>query len=255
MACKEGCSTLGALVDRIAGLLNDADAQCPNVRWSRDSLISHINEGLCRVQALRPDAFSTTSEIVLKPGALQTLPPVFVSLSSVESSVKADGSETPVQQVDDRFSKIFAKKRCLTRDRRCEDPRANAGQDPCASYAVKSFVKNPLDEKTFRVEPPVPPGCSPRVVVTAVKRPPRYCAADEGKCLEVDCEYEAAIVEWVLYRAFGIDTESAVATRISMEHLKSFNTLMATDYLMEQRYGSGFYRGQEGTGDPQFRSR
>lgn len=254
MTCQGGCSTIGELVDRVAGLLNDADAACPNTRWPRPTLVSYLNEALCRIQAQRPDAFAITTEIVLKPGALQYLPPAYVSLSSIEASIKADGTETPVQQVDDRFSKIFSKKPCLSRDMRCENPGV-AASDPCAAYSVKSFVKNPLDEKTFRVEPPVPAGCAPRVTITAIRRPTKYCVADVEKCLDIDCEYEAAIIEWVLYRAMSMDTESTVASKVALEHRNAFELLMRTDYAQEQRYGSGYYRGQEGTGDPNFRSR
>lgn len=254
MTCASGCSTLGEIVNRISVLLQDADPDGPNTRWSQASIIDYINEALCRVSARRPDAFAKTAEITLKPGALQSLPPAYQSLNSVETSVAPDGSETPVQQVDDRFSKIFAKKKCLSRDRRCENPRT-AAADPCAAYVVKSFVKNPIDEKSFRVEPPVPVGCSPRVVVTVVRKPTQYCASDVDRCLDADCEYEALIVEWALYRAMSIDTESAALARAAAGHLAAFEQMLAGDYLAEQRYGSGYYRGMEGTGDPVFRQR
>lgn len=254
MACANGCSTLGEIVNRVTVLLQDADPDCPNTRWSQASLIDYINEALCRVAARRPDAFSKTTEIALKPGALQTLPPAFASLNSVETSVGADGRETPVQQIDDRFAKIFSGKKCLSRDRRCENPRA-ATADPCAAYTVKSFVKNPIDEKTFRVEPPVPPGCSPKVVATVVRKPTHYCASDLDKCLDAECEFQALIVEWALYRAMSIDTESVSLARAAAAHLASFEQMLAGDYLAEQRYGSGYYRGMEGTGDPVFRQR
>lgn len=256
MSCLDGCSTLGDIVKRITGLLNDADPHAPNTRWSRETLIDYINEGLCRVNARRPDAFADTVQLTLKPGALQQLPMAFASFNAIETSVDAKGNETPVQQVDERFAKIFSKKPCLSRDTRCEDPRAAAQAgllDPCAAYAVKSFTKNAIDERSFRVEPPVPEGCSAVVTATVVRKPPRFCGADASKCLGIPCEFEAAVVEWALYRAYSMDIESAISARMAERHLEAFEIMMKGDYLQEQRYGSGYYRGHEGTGDAEFK--
>jgi len=251
MARSGGCSTVAELVDRASGLLDDNLVDCPNVRYTRPMLIDYLNEAICRLQGLRPDAFTETLEFSLTPGKKQFLPDEFVSLGSVEFSVGADGKETTVSKVDQKWSKIFSKKSCLARDKRC-DPGSKSG-DPCADYAVKSFTKNKFDEAVFYVEPPVPKGCAPQVCATVVKKPQRFCSSDEGSCVGVDCEFDSALVDWIMYRALSGEVESAQARGVAVDYRTAFFNGLAANYLQESRFHSGYYTGHEGDGDKIFR--
>lgn len=253
MACAGGCSTVGEIVTRAANLLNDTNAGQPHIRWPRATLIDYLNEGMGRILARRPDAFAKTFTMTLTPGAVHALPSDYVSLSSIEQSISTAGEETAVNEVDHRFSKIFSKKPCLARDRRCTDKRTSG--NPCDDYRVKSFNKHPIDEKVFTVEPPVPKGCSAEVRVVAIRNPPHFCDGDIDKCLSIDREYEAALTDWVMHRALSMDHESPAAATQAARHEASFDRMMAADYLTEQRYGSGYYRGEEGTKDAGFKNR
>lgn len=253
MSCGSGCSTLGELVARAARVLNDFERGNEHVRWQEAELIDYINEALCRVLARRPDAFAETFDFALQPGRLQRLPGEYLSLSGIELSKGKDG-DTPVSEVDHRFSKIFSKKPCLARDTRC-DNRAAKSADPCADFKITGFAKNPLDEAVFTVDPPVPKGCAPTVTMTAIRKPEKFCGQDGAKCLGIACEYESPVLDFVLWRALSKDHESAPAAAQAKLHFDAFERVVVGDYLMEQRYGSGYYRGQEGQGDPQFRAR
>jgi len=217
MSCDQGCTTVGTILDRVCGLLNDRDPALGNVRWSRADLIGHLNEALCELSAHVPDAFAEVLDIVLKPGAQQKLADKFGGLISIEAHY-ANGEARPVSEANYRYAKIFKKKPCLARNA-C----GGGTGDPCRDYRLKSYVKNPVDDTVFTVEPPVPPGCSITVKATVYGRPSRFCSADEKKCLGIGCEYEAQVVNWILYRAFSVDMESTQSRDNAKLYYELFN--------------------------------
>lgn len=226
MGCDQGCTTVGTVIDRVAGLLNDRDPALGNVRWPRADLIGHLNEALCELSAHRPEAFVEVLDIVLKPGAQQKLSDKLKGLASIEAHYAANGEATAVSEASYRYAKIFKKKPCLARHR-CGDASGN----PCRDYRLKSYTRNPIDDTVFTVDPPVPPGCAITVKATVYARPQRFCSADEKKCLGVGCEFEAQVVNWILYRAFSVDLESTQ----SRENAKLYHELFVRGLELKNR--------------------
>jgi len=61
------------------------------------------------------------------------------------------------------------------------------------------------------------------VKATVYGRPSRFCSADEKKCLGIGCEYEAQVVNWILYRAFSVDMESTQSRDNAKLYYELFN--------------------------------
>jgi hypothetical protein len=229
MACDQGCSTVDTILDRVAGLLNDRDPVVGSVRWPRADLIGYLNEGLCELSAHKPDAFASVVDLVLKPGSLQKLSDKFKGLAAIEAHYSKDG-EKAVSESNYRYAKIFKRKPCLARHR-C----SGASGDPCRDYVLKSYVKNPIDDTAFTVDPPIPAGCAITVKATVYSRPQRFCSADGKKCLGVGCEFEAQLVDWMLYRAFSVDTESTQMREASKMHYELFVRALDRKMRVEDR--------------------
>ena len=251
MACAPGCSTLGDIIERLGADLNDED----HVQWSKAVLIGFINEGLCELHGLRPDAFAATEVITLQAGTQQKLPAGVSSVSQVWSNVSTDAAGhvtdgKPVSSTDINYTNIFRnKKKCLTGGSDCVNPAASV-------YSVDSFIKNPIDDNAFDVSPPVPFGIYPQVRATVIKSPHRHDGTQLRECLGIACNYEAQIITYALYRAYCRDTESQTMMAASERFRKAFYEAIDKDYLQDQRYGSGLYKGQDPKrpyADPNFR--
>jgi hypothetical protein len=241
MACAPGCSSLGDIIERLGADLNDAD----HVQWTRPVLIGFINEALCTIHAHRPDAFSSTEVISLQPGTQQKLPVGVSDLVQVWANVTVDGSGVvtdgkPVSSTDTNYTNIFRNKRkCLVGSNDCVTSAS------ASAYAVSSATKNPVDENSFDVSPPVPQGIYPQVRATVIKNPTRHIGTKLNECLGVACNYEAQVITYALYRAYCRDTESTTMMAASERFRKAFYEAVSADYLQDQRFHSGLFKGQD----------
>lgn len=255
MTCTEGCSTIGQLAERVAGITNDLQF----TRWSKATVIDYLNEGLCTVHGLRPDAFSGPVTLTLQPGALQTVPGEYSALVSVSGNVTTNAGGTTeggsVSEADATFATILKKKPCLSHVvAGCAPVPGAPAQKP---YEVASFTRDATNPRSFTVSPPVPYGQNPQVRATAISAPPRHKVEDFGACSGIrDCKYEASLVSWAVARCFQTDIESQFASTAADRHMKAFYDMFNTLYLQDQRFGSGLYAGQDQNrpnADPNFR--
>jgi hypothetical protein len=60
----------------------------------------------------------------------------------------------------------------------------------------------------------------------------------------------AELYEYALYVLYDLEQESEFAQARSQKHLTAFRAMMQDGYRAESRFGSGFFKGQVGTGDP-----
>lgn len=253
MTCVAGCSTIGTLVERASKILNDREF----VSWTKADLIDYYNAALCEVHGLRADAFADTVTLTLKPGGEQELPPEYSAIDRLVANVTTtpDGllvEGPPLSEADSKLISAFRKKPCL------------AGSDPCdpingrKPYYVKTFTRDLMDETTFNVQPPVPPGQTASVRAVVIRRPTRHTPSAFKACSGIECAFEGALTDYVLMRALETDIESQGSVAAADRHRKNFYDTVNLQYLMAQRRGSGYYLGANQelpAGDKDFRQR
>ncbi|QUN44694.1 hypothetical protein KEH56_36605 [Burkholderia cenocepacia] len=67
-------TTVRSLVDEVSALLNDAEPEFANIRWTRDEVREYAADAALQVATLRPELFEHTETLILSPGERQTLP-------------------------------------------------------------------------------------------------------------------------------------------------------------------------------------
>lgn len=241
MADIEGSFTAAGLVEKVSSLLSDQCEGNTYETWSKKDLTSYLNDALCQILALRPDAFACIEEIPLVTGTRQTLPDGYHSIVSIEEA--DDGSTSGASETTSDILKHYRKPSCVT------------GLSSDGTYTPSSFRRNDMVKTSFYVSPAVPEGANATITATVIKNPATQCA-DSTATLPLGCEYEAQIVDWMMMRALSVEAESSnVSLQLARDYRQGFYLAFNTNYRQAQRVGSGYYLGQEGDGDESFRSR
>jgi hypothetical protein len=226
-------STVDQLLVRAGRLLNDYEEQGRQfVRWPKVSLLDYLNEALAQLVAHRRDAFAVQAVIPLVAGAQQQLPDEYIELVKLDRNMVRGATGTPVpgppiKEQDQRMAAAVRKPDCLGVVARSSSDRP---------YCVRSYSRNPVSPTHFDVSPPVPPDATIEVIATVIRRPRPFTLGDYAKHVGVAPEFEAALVDWVLYRAFMVDTESASSTKMAAAYAASFYNVLDT----QRRDRSGF---------------
>lgn len=145
-------------------------------------------------------------------------------LYSVDAITDAHGNFiAELKEVDDKAAKAFGKQNCLRKT------------DQSRSY---SKVEN--SDNQFTVKPPVSPNETVYARLTCAVLP----KIDENAPLEQSVtDNYAALVDYVLYRLFGTETESVTSQQKSAYHYKQF---MDGIMVKEQIRQAFIRKGQQG---------
>lgn len=240
-----GCTTVKSLVDRAGRILNDSTRDGNSVLWPTSALVDYMNEGLALLQSLRPDSFTRTVTLTLKPGSRQTIPDEYDSLVELLDNANEDGDPIEnggIAETSDKFRNTLQRYGCASTE--CATP------EEIAAYKVSSFSKSGTDLKGFTVSPPVPQGAAPKVLARVVANPPCHdeTGMDEA-CVGVPRKHEAALVDWMLHRSWLTDIESEWSFRSAAAAHDRFYLIVNAARLNEARFGSGYWMGQPGEGD------
>jgi hypothetical protein len=231
------------LISRASKILNDDKPGYENTSWSVECLLDFLNEGLCQLAAYRPTEFVECIELCLVPGAKQQLPPgvsELVTIEGTEDPEVDDGASddpAPTMSSGDMVKALRGKKTCVS-----------STDDNCGPYIVAGYRNAKGASDLFFVEPPVPFGEAPVVSAQVVKMPVPLTACDLDSAVQTECKFDPALVDWILYRAFSMDTESQYAYQVSRRHQSAFYDAVNGGYLADSRMRSGYILGQEGTG-------
>lgn len=225
--------------------LNDQQAGREYIRWTRALLVSYLNDALTEISAHKPEAFAKRVNLTLRAGATQN-----ISGHPGARLVSLDGNKMggAIYEADYDLSQTFMPFVCCDGDIEL-DKHGNP------LYRVVSFSINPKDTKTFTVSPPVPAGLSPVVAATINGTPPKYDAAqDFGAVVEIEPKYNASILDYMVGRAFEIDTESPASRGNADRHLGRFYAMLGVKFRYESAYRAGNHNGAVGDGDPRSRA-
>ena len=173
-------------------LLNDAGM----IHWTQNELLQWGSEGQVELVVLKPDAATKTVDLQLVSGARQTNPADCISILDMRQN-NGGNAITPADRATlDRFMPGWMK-------------------GPTAS-TVKHWMPDPQPD-TFYVYP-AQNNTPAKVVITHSFTPPALVA---GGNLGVRDIYQAAIENYILFRAFSKDAEPASAER-AMAYGKAF---------------------------------
>jgi hypothetical protein len=213
------------LTGEVAELLNDAEKGFEFTRWTRPELIEYANDAVLQITAYRSAEFSATREVALQPGARQTLPQDATYFSRVVATLDQYGRQiAQPSATDTNATRIAATwfEPLACRAPGCDPDDSEAGGAD-GVYAIRSYAFDPDDQTAFYVDPPVPAGVTLNALVLCLNIPAPIGL--EG-ALAIPATYHNAVIEWMLYRAYSKDTESATDATRAREHLSAFGALM-----------------------------
>lgn len=186
---------------------NDCDPEYDFTRWSKDELMHYARDAASMIYMLAPKKFTDCKTITLRQGSLQKLPESCVKLTKVlgvADNSRAKSSIAPV--VNERLGELF--------------------QSGCSEslnpneYSVRGYTLEESSDNIFYVDPPVPAdGIEVDVICV--------CEPDFGSSdYQPEGWMHNAIIEWVLYRAYSSEDESAQSGNNSTMHLQHFYSIM-----------------------------
>jgi hypothetical protein len=229
--------TVGEAIKFASRQLSDQRRNREFTRWNRKDLLDYLNSGLKEIAAYRAEAFASQTTIDLQPGIRQVLPEGVTVTGIVDTA-----TGMPVNNADDTLLKSFA------------------GMNPCPSrpkfvkgiavYSPRSFAVDRDNPKVFYVSPAVPAGVAVSVLATMEGKPPQYTFQDWNKPIDMQDKFYNNLIDWMMARAYQMDTESQVSLSQARGLLQGFYSIMGVKYKMDSARSSGYYEGKTGTGDP-----
>lgn len=193
--------TAREIMDRAGLLLSDT----AHLRWTEGALLDLVNEARLQVALARPDASTRTEAVLLVPGTAQRLPARGLRLLDVIRNMGTDGATpgSPVRRVDRSLLDAL-------------DLAWHAG----AGAEVSHYAQDDLIPDRYHVHPGAPGDPALWLEVAYSFAPEALESAGEDMGLaEV---YGGPVLDWVLFRAFGADTESRESRERADAHLGSF---------------------------------
>lgn len=227
--------TVGQVLIHSSGQLSDQQKGREFQRWPRKVMLEYLNQGIKEIAAYRPDAFSYDREVTLQPGARQE-----IETTGTVDSLTVNGK--PVNKTDLGIYRAFsAYATCPTK------VKMRNGRPV---YYPRSVSVDSDQFGVFYISPAVPPGLEVKAAVRVVGEPPEYTLREWGTELAMQSKYLNNLIDYVMARAYKRDTESQVSEMKSQRLFSLFYQSMGQKYKIDSAHGSGFYKGNVGTGDP-----
>jgi hypothetical protein len=215
-------------VNEVATILNDMEPGSEHLRWPVPELLNYLSEAINAVVQGKPALFVAVVQLPLAPGSTQRLPEDYSRILDIHFNVNADGTEGPnVLPGVYNLQQAFQKPGCPS------------------SALIEVFSAYPGSERYFWVDPPVPRNLSytPKVEALVMLAPQPVTSIDQpivfpGASPQL---YQSALVDWMLYRCYSKDQESATSFERSQAHFKAFQQYvgMSVGAPMQQKKSSG----------------
>jgi hypothetical protein len=205
--------TLDQIATEVSKLVNDSYDTNPEynfTRWKKSELIHYAEDALSMIASLFPKKFTTLVDIPLVAGTVQTISDDYIPMTKVIGSKDKFGTNASiVPGGDDRLGAIFA--------------------DVCAEavgsseYTMTGYSMEESSNKVFYVRPPV---LASQLPVTATV----ICAVAP---IVMGTDYvppswtHNAVLEWMQYRAYSSEDESASSPAVAATHLEHFYAIIA----------------------------
>lgn len=189
------------LIARVRLDVNDLDSD----RWQDSHIIDVINEGFCELFNVRPDLFHEIVVTKLDEGEWQQ-PCCCALISKLDGISDNNGVKiADIREVEQSASVAMGKVR-----------RCNSSAYP-SEYGLDK-----ANGSRFWVNPPIRPNQHVFVRVLCAVRPEKLGFDVSAKLNKVGCEFYGALVDFVLFRLLGSETESMTSREKSAFHRSAF---------------------------------
>ena len=193
-----------AIINDAAVFLNDVAL----TRWSQSELLSWINAGQLEIATLVVNSNAVTVPHILQPGAIQGGPDDAIRIVEFVRNMGPTGT-TPgaaIRQIDrktmDRYFPTWT-------------------EDTPSSTVVHAMYDAVDNNSTFYVWPPQP--AEPQYIeIIYAQIPPQIPNYAIGTKITIMDYYRNALLDYVLYRAFAKDSDSANQAQRSQNHYQMF---------------------------------
>lgn len=213
------------LIAAVSRLLNDAEPGYEHIRWTRADLLEYLNDAQKQVYLYRPELYAQTDVFALVAGARQGPLPGGCQLQKIIGSV---GDVGRARKVDDGLLQAFADTGCAL---------VNVSDD----YRVRGYSFTPQDPMSFFVDPPVPDDGRSYTVALVCQQAPEAInlaqlddADPRNDRLVTPARIHNALVEWMLYRAYSVDMESAQSFAKQEAHRQHFYAMLGVSEAKER---------------------
>jgi hypothetical protein len=199
--------------DIIAGAANALSDE-DHVTWTLGDLIRDINSAQQQIAILRPDASSAVQALQLVAGTKQSIPAGARRLLGLTRNLGSDGN-TPGKPI-------------TVVDRESLDLLSLYWHSGTGKTAVQHFTYDERTPEVFYVYPPVSATTAVHVEASISEVP--AAVANEGDELALNDIYQNAVLEWVLYRAFSVETDSQTSANEAAKHHRAFYEALGMKY-------------------------
>jgi hypothetical protein len=193
-------------------ILNDAAFQLNDtgfVHWTSAELLSYLNAGQVEIATLVPNANATVSVVQLVSGAKQSAPADSIRIIEFIRNMGVNGS-TPGNAIREV-------------ERKDMDAYVPGWSSVTADAAVVHVMYDAEDDnQTFYVYPPQPAVSPGQIELIYAKIPAAIANSNAGTKITLDDYYANALLDYVLYRAFGKDSEYGNQAARSQNHYQAF---------------------------------
>ncbi len=207
------------IAEEASRLLNDSydcDPEYNFTRWKRSELAHYAQDAVNMIFMLIPNKFTTCKTIPLTKGRVQKLPDSCVKLTKV---IGVDGgnsraSSSIASTAEERLGELF--------------PSGCSESLTPNEYEVKEYSIEETSDNIFYVNPPSPEDGIEINVICA-------CPPDTSdKDYQGESWMHNPIIEWVLYRAYSSEDESAQQANMAKFHLDHFYTILKNYHQAER---------------------
>lgn len=189
-----------------------------NVTWTSSQILGWINEAQRTIALHRPDSSVQTVSKQLVAGCKQTISGRRLVGKGVIRNMGSDGA-TPGNVIR------------LT-DRNTLDAMDEGWMSAAGATTIDEFVYEDVnDPKTFYVNPPA--HATTAVYVEIIEAIDPADIATTSDPIALDDIYQPAILEWVMYRVFGRDSEETPGMARASRHLQAFFQLLGVKVQMD----------------------
>lgn len=179
-----------------------------NVTWLTAQILEWINDAQHAIAVVRPDVSVSTAAVQLVSGTKQTI--TGRRVMSVIRNMGADGA-TPGRAI-----------RLVERGVKDEfDPDWHTAT---VAVAVKEYMYDVRNPKEYYVSPPVSAVTNVYVELAQATNPTALTALSDT--IGLDDAYVPVIIEWVMYRIFGRESEQTPSYARAARHFVAFFNML-----------------------------
>ncbi len=202
--------TAKELLDDAIVALQDNEPGYEYSRWTKAELLSCVTQAMAALHFFKPELYNTKQVLTLLPGAVQRIGPEFSKLIELDSNLAPDGTEgSPITESSEPLLKAFNRPLPF---------------DPMQPYKVVTYRMDTTNPRVFYVNPPAPESPRHKVVAALVQTPPTVLDENQELVLPASDSggWYNVLLDYMLFRAFQKDTESATSRTKARDHEIAF---------------------------------